>query len=162
MTYDEYVEQLAALLVVPPDDDRFVTLLPWINSCGELGMYRDPDLDFLATRSGSDTSGHTTMGLRTAPVPPPIVVVEKVNLILPANQMNPAVGTRIPLLRASRSWLDQIWPDESATLTPAPWATYFAIQDQFNPDLVKYFFTPLDTVVTNMDSYFHREYYYTL
>jgi hypothetical protein len=115
----------------------FTALAPRCVEYAELRLYRDPDLDFLATRV-SDATQRTTNGLRSVPIPTTIsvagfsggfVVIEGVNLVLPANTP-PALGLRVPLLPTSRPFIDGIWPNEGQVQTPVPWETYYAVFSQ--------------------------------
>jgi hypothetical protein len=137
MTYTEYVAALQFLAVMQDDNGQALLneILPQVISYAELRMYRDPDLDFLATRT-TDTTQITTRGIRSVPIPPQMVVVEGVTLLLPANtRPNAALGVpanmeRVSLLRVDRDFLDVTWPVESLVQTPVPFETYFAIFSQ--------------------------------
>lgn len=133
MTYAEYVAALQFLAVMQDTNGQalLAQILPQTISFAELLMYRDPDLDFLATRM-TDTSQITTRGLRSVPILPAFIVVEGVTLFLPANTKPTAQGVpinmqRVPLLRTTRSWLDTTWPTESIVQPPAPFETYWAM-----------------------------------
>ena len=132
MTYDEYVQQLAALLVVEPTDERFLVLLPWITQSAELRILREPMFDFLATRGASVITGPTNIADRSVPFPPAIVIAQQVNLLTPANTQGPE-ATVIPLLRTTKEYIDNTWPNQALTQIPQPFATYFAIRDM-GPD----------------------------
>jgi hypothetical protein len=133
MTYDEYVARLAALLVVEPTDERFVTLLPWITESAELRILREPTFDFLATRGGSVSAGPTAAGDRSIPFPSSIIVAEQINLLTPANTQGSS-ATVIPLLRTTKEYIDSTWPNPALMQIPAPFAMYYAIRNQGNAD----------------------------
>lgn len=137
MTYDEYTQAMQQMLVTTDvyGQAMFTSLLPRIIEYAELMMYRDPDFDFLATRT-SDTTQSTQTGVRVVPIPSTFIVVENVNLITPANATLATPNyQRVSLLRATRPFVDTIWPQESATETPANFQTYWAIfSEQENID----------------------------
>jgi hypothetical protein len=111
----------------------FNALLPRIIDDAEGRIYNDPELDFLFTRT-TDVSEITTPGVRSVAIPERFIVVEGVSLITPANTLPSAAGsTRVPLLRTTRAFLDLTWPNESLTLAPAPFETYYAIFSQQEP-----------------------------
>lgn len=127
ITYAEWLTTVTTILNITDDDGRaaFAALAPRYIERAELRMYRDPDLDFLATRT-VDESQRTSAGLRAVPVPAKFIVLENASLITPANTAANE-GTRIPLLRAGRPWCDAIWPTESLTRAPAAFETYWAL-----------------------------------
>lgn len=147
MTYSEWVVAMVTLGQISDADGQtaFTALAPRAISYAEELIYDSNDLDFDFTRC-TDISQQTTTGLRSVPIPPSIsvagfsgsfVVVEGVSLIVPANSKpNPAVGqtsgTRVPLLRTSRPFLDMMWPQESQTHAPTPYETYYALYSQQN------------------------------
>jgi hypothetical protein len=131
MMYAEYVTRLAALLVVEPADERFVVLLPWITQSAELRILREPMFDFLATRGASVLAGPTTD--RSVPFPPNIVIAQQVSLLTPANSTGPG-STIIPLLRATKEFIDSAWPNPTLTDIPQPFEMYYAIRNQGNAD----------------------------
>lgn len=137
MTYDEYVAALQFLAVMQDPNGQALLnqILPQVISYAELRIYRDPELDFLATRT-TDTTSITQRGIRSALIPPQFVVVEGVTLLLPANTRPtaalgvPANMERVSLLRADRDFLDTTWPIESLVQRPAHFETYYAIFSQ--------------------------------
>lgn len=134
-TYPEFKDALQQLLVLTDayGVQMFTALLPRIIDDAEGRILGDPDLDFLWLRT-VDVTQVTSPGVRSVPIPARFIVVEGVNLITPANTLTTAAGaTRVPLLRTTRSFLDQIWPTESLTASPAPFETYYAIYSQNEP-----------------------------
>ena len=106
---------------------RYNNDLPYIIAYAEGLMYRDPDLDFLATRQ-SDSSQTTTAGSRYVTIPPTFIVLERLNLILPAGKAPDSVGSsRVPLIRTSPDVLDTMWPATSTTATPSFGLTHWAL-----------------------------------
>lgn len=94
-----------------------------------LYMLRDPDFDFLATRT-IDITKQTAAGVRSVGIPTELIIVEGVSLITPANTKPPA-GKRIRLLRMDKDWCDLIWPTQSDMQAPAEWQTYWALYSMF-------------------------------
>jgi hypothetical protein len=131
MTYDEYVARLAALLVVEPTDERFVTLLPWITESAELRILREPTFDFLATRGVAATIGPTVAGSRGIAFPDSIIVAEQITILTPANARGFA-ATQLPLLRTTKEYIDSTWPNQSLTQPPQPFGMYYTIRNQGN------------------------------
>ncbi len=128
MIYPEWLSAFATIMQMA-DADAVAALnaiAPRAIEYAELRIYREFDL--LATRT-SDVTQRTARGLRSVLIPPLLLIVENVNLILPADTTSPAAGTRIALQRASRSFLDATWPNEAQVQMPAPFETYFAIHD---------------------------------
>lgn len=106
---------------------RYNNDIPFVIAYAEGLMYRDPDLDFLATRQ-SDSSQTTTAGSRYVTIPPTFIVLERLNLILPAGQVPDSVGSsRVPLIRTSPDVLDTMWPATSTTATPSFGLTHWAL-----------------------------------
>lgn len=129
MNWIEYTTALYTMLQVadPSGVDNFNQVLPRLVDYAELRMLRDPDLDFLVTRT-TDRTQQTTAGTRSVPIPPAFIVVEDVALITPSGQQPTAAGaTRVQLLRSTRQFCDLTWPVETDTLAPAPFETVWAI-----------------------------------
>lgn len=83
-------------------ETRIYTEFPWLNERGTSLLY--------ATTSGSrkiDATGST------------LILVEQLNLITPAGQNDPALGTRIPYAMASLDFINAVWPVEATTVTPS-------------------------------------------
>lgn len=129
MNWTEYTTALYTMLQVedPSGLANFNQVLPQLIDYAELRMFRDPDLDFLVTRT-TDRTQSTTAGIRSVPIPQAFIVVEDVALILPSAQQPNAQGaTRVQLLRSTRQFCDLTWPVETDMLTPAPFETAWAI-----------------------------------
>ena len=96
---------------------------------GEGLMYRDPDLDFLATRE-TDSAQSTAAGSRYVTIPSTFIVLERLNLITPAGSNPDAVGaSRVPLIRTTSDVIDTMWPETSNTAAPSFGLTHWAIFD---------------------------------
>lgn len=121
-TYSTFTTALANMLVVPVDDIAYVAALPSVIDDAEQRIYRD--LDLLATVV-RDSSSALVAGNRNFTLPTSIgtfVVVEDVNVITPAGQTNPELGTRNPLLPASKEMLDFLFPSATGSSVPANFA----------------------------------------
>lgn len=129
MNWSDYTTGLYNFLQVadPSGTAAFNLILPRIVDDAEQRMYRDPDLDFLVTRT-TDRTQQTTPGSRNVLIPPAFIVVEDVALILPSGAQPTQLGaTRVPLLRTTRQFIDVTWPDETQTQVPVPFETYWSI-----------------------------------
>lgn len=132
MDWEAYTDALYALLQVDDSSGRAMLnrILPRLIDDAELFLYRHPKLDFLGTRT-TDRTQQTAPGSREVTIPAAFIVVEDLALILPSGQEpNTAGARRIPLLRATRQFIDATWPEETLTREPAPFETYWAIYDQ--------------------------------
>ena len=125
LTYNQFVTDLANMLVVPPADPNYLTVLPNIIDDAEQRMYRE--FDFLATIV-RDNSGVLTPNSRNFTFPQHFVVSESINVFTPVT-----VNTyRNPLISVSREFLDTVYPDETAggCCGPAVPEYYAMITDQ--------------------------------
>ncbi len=121
LTYNSFVTSLANLLPVQPGDTGFQTALPNIIDDAEQRLYRELDLlSTMVTATGTLTAGSRKF---TLPVTNGIfVVVEEMNAIDPPGLANPELGTRHPLLPASKEFLDVVYSSAAGAAVPA----YFA------------------------------------
>lgn len=129
MNWGEYQTALRTMLQVndPSGISLLNAILPRLVDDAELFLYRHPKLDFLATRT-TDRTQTTTSGSRNVTIPSAFIVVEDVALITPAGaQPGTAGAQRVPMLRASRGYIDTTWPEETAVQTPAAFQNYWAI-----------------------------------
>lgn len=121
--YSEYVTDLANLLVVPPNDPNFLTVLPNIIDDSEQRIYRD--LDLLSTII-TDMSGTLTANSRSFTFPQHMIVLESLNVFTPVN----TTTNRYPLVPTTREWMDAVWGNEAAPSTPSVPNRYAMITDQ--------------------------------
>lgn len=122
LTYTQYVNSLANLLVVPTSDTGFQIDLPNIIDDAELRIYRE--LDLLNT-SVRDSSAAMTAGNRNFNIPSSLgtfVVTDEINVITPAGTANPDSGTRNALVPASEEMLNSLWPSIAGSTIPQYWA----------------------------------------
>jgi len=111
-----YITQIATMAVVPENNTEFLAILPQMIAYAELRMYRD--LDFLFT-STSITGYQIPVGTRQINIPEgTLVVSEQINIITPAGQQNPNLGTRTPLLPTTKEYLDAVYGSSSYTGVP--------------------------------------------
>tara|TARA_R110000868_G_scaffold59590_1_gene182879 strand:+ start:271 stop:987 length:717 start_codon:yes stop_codon:yes gene_type:complete len=116
LTYSQYVTEIATMAVVEPTDAAFLSILPQCITYAENRMYRE--LDFLFT-SIANTSYSCTVGTRSIAVPSgTFVVPEQINVITPSSVSNPDLGTRVPLLPATKEFLDAVHGSGLSTGTP--------------------------------------------
>lgn len=123
LTYSQYVTDLANLLVVPPTDPNYLTVLPNIIDDAEQRIYRE--LDLLATIV-RDSTGSLTANSRNFTFPQHFVVSESINVFTPAG----TTTNRYQLVPTSREFLDAVWPNETATSSSVVPQYYAMITDQ--------------------------------
>jgi hypothetical protein len=124
LTYSQYVTEIATLAVVPTDDPNFVEILPQMITYAENRIYRD--LDLLETVTAI-SSYATTVNGRTVTFPiADFITVQEVNVITPTGTTIPNNGTRVPLLPATKEWMNYVYPSNASAAVP----NYFAMFDQ--------------------------------
>lgn len=121
LTYTSFLSGFAALLVVPADDPDFLAMVPLAIDDAEQRMYRE--LDLLATVV-TDATGAVVAGNRNFSLPGgnAFVVIDGINIISPAGQTNPELGTRFPVLPAAKEVCDNLFPSVAGSSIPQ----YFA------------------------------------
>lgn len=112
LTYSSFVTSLANLLVVPTTDANFLTVLPNIIDDAEQRLYRELDLLSTIVR---DSTGSLTANSRNFTFPQRFVVSESINIFTPAG----TTTSRYQLIPTTREFLDAIWPNETAALSPS-------------------------------------------
>lgn len=116
LTYSQYVDQIATMAVVDPNDTAFQTILPQMITYAENRIYRD--VDFLFTSIATTAYG-LTVGSRQISVPSgTFVVPEQINVITPFGTASPNTGVRNPLLPCTKEFLDQVYNNSQATGLP--------------------------------------------
>jgi len=119
-----YVTQIATLAVVPENDTAFVAVLPQMITYAENRMCRD--LDFLSTVT-TNTSYATVSGVPTVAISvADFVTLQQINVITPSGTAVPNNGTRVPLLPATKEFLNTVYPSGTSAATPE----YFGMIDQ--------------------------------
>lgn len=146
MLYSDYVSALAALLAqtqtitdpalaAPSSVPDFNTILPRGIEFAELMMYRDPDLDFLATRT-TDISTNCTPNQRELLLPAQIVIPISLNVITPASASSADGGTRNNVEIVQKAFMDAFFSTVAPTTTPSIPA-YCALIAENNATLAK-------------------------
>lgn len=115
LTYNSFVQAIANLMVVPVNDPGYVEVLPNIIDDLEQRLYRE--LDLLSTIV-TDASAVFTQNNRNLALPTGFVVIENINVISPAGQPDPNLGTRNALLPASKEMLDMLYPSSTGAGLP--------------------------------------------
>lgn len=118
-TYTTWLTEIANFLVVPVTDANFLTAVPAFIDDSEQRLYRELDLLNTITRDNSTT---LTTGTRTFNLPSTngtFVVLNDINVITPVGTSNPELGTRNPLVPASKEMLDYLYPSAIGSTVPA-------------------------------------------
>ena len=121
LTYNSFVTDLANMIVVSSVDVGYVTALPNIIADAENRLYRELDLLSTVTR---DTAPLVASN-RNFTLPSNngrFVGVEQMNVITPAGQTNPELGTRNPMLPVSKEFLDVVFPSVAGAGVPGSMA----------------------------------------
>ena len=129
LTYATYKTQIAQMAVVEEDDVNFLAILPSMIDYATLRINRDLDL-LITSTSLSGLNYKLTAGNRNLSFSQNLangsyfVVSEQINLITPAGQTNPDANNRIPLLPATKEFLDAVFGSSLAANRAQP--KYFA------------------------------------
>ena len=125
-TYSQYVTNIANMLVVSSTDVNFAQMIPSMIDDAEQRCYRD--LDFINTVQVATSL--FTAGSRRFTLPSlangTFYVVNNLYAITPSTAASVDTGTRNPLLRAGRSFIDQSYPNSNGSGVPA----YFSMTTQ--------------------------------
>jgi hypothetical protein len=114
LTYATYKTQIAQMAVVEEDDVNFLAILPSMIDYATLRINRDLDL-LITSASLSGVNYKLTTGNRNLSFSQNLaggsyfVVSEQINLITPAGQTDPNSSNRIPLLPATKEFLDAVF-----------------------------------------------------
>ena len=110
-TYTTFQKALATEMAVPnndPTDAQFVAILPTLIDQAEQRCYRE--LDLLAATSAQTlalTAGSSKLDFSA--LAPNLLVLEDVNIILPATVTDPERGERLPAWAVSKEWMRATW-----------------------------------------------------
>ncbi len=121
LSYNTLVADLANMIVVSPVDVGYITALPNIIDDAEQRLYRELDLLSTVTR---DTAPLVASN-RNFTLPQNngrFVGLDQMNVITPAGQTNPDLGTRNPMLPVSKEFLDAVFPSISGAGVPKSFA----------------------------------------
>src|SRR5688572_30232063 len=131
LTYNTYVTTLAELAVVEPSNVNFVGILPSCIDYAELRCYQDLQLLSTVTpRTGYSLVGN--QGTLTIPMTD-FIAVQNINVITPVGTSNPEAGTRVPLIPATKEWLQFVYDGSSPNGVPAYFAPISQNVFQFGP-----------------------------
>ena len=113
LTYSTYVTQIATMAVVSPTDANFVVILPQMITYAENRICRD--LDFLSTQISNTytlTSGNNQLTIPTGD----FITIQTVGV---------TNGTfNVPLLPASKEFLQNVYNNSASTAIPQYFAVY--------------------------------------
>lgn len=119
--YDNYLAQIANLLVIPSTDANFQVMTPGMISYAENRLYRELDL---VAASVTDY-GAMTASNRDITFPENYgnyVVIDNLNVLTPVGTTS-SNGSRNPLVATTPDVIDAIWPSNTAeTGVPRFWA----------------------------------------
>ncbi len=119
LTYTTFVNSIANLLVVNATSDaNFQTVLPNIIDDAEQRLYRELQLLNTVIHDFSTAFATNTRSFTLPTSISTFVVVNSIYAITPSGTVNPDLGTRNPLLPASRDYLDYTFPSATASGVP--------------------------------------------
>lgn len=123
LTYSTYVTQIAQMAVVAEDDVNFLAILPMMIDYASLRICRDLDLVFTSVSLHGPgyqlAAGNRNLSFaQNLPDGTSFVVSDQINVITPAGQSNPDIATRVPLLPATKEFLDAVYGSASYTGVP--------------------------------------------
>lgn len=113
-TFDSLKEKLAEVLVVEQTDPNFLIALPAAINDAQERICRD--VDFLGAVVTSTIT--LTANDRNINWSDTFYVVQSLNVITPASVTNPELGTRNPVLPASKEFLDFTYPSVTGANVP--------------------------------------------
>lgn len=122
MNYADYIAIMCKLLTYDLNDAGFLAWSPRMIDYAEQRIYREGD--FLTTVV-SDSTVATSANTRILNLPTDqyLFVVQDVNIITPAGTTNPELGTRNPLTKTTKEWLNVTWPSVTGATVPQYVAT---------------------------------------
>lgn len=122
INYTTYTSQLSNLMVQLSSDPNFVTFLPGCIDYAEGRMYRELDLLVMRDQDNATflSSGNRLVTLASSTGP--FVVVEQMSVITPVTA-GTSNGTRNPLTRVTKEYIDYAWPNSSNTGVPIYFTT---------------------------------------
>jgi hypothetical protein len=124
LTYDDYVNQIATMAIIPTTDTNFQTIIPSMISYAEDRIQRD--LDFLASQTSIN---YTFLGTGTIPIQQGnstfTVPLSNFITIQTIEVANSFVGVYSPLLPVGKEYIQNVYGYNSATNQGTP--QYFAM-----------------------------------
>lgn len=117
LTWTSYNATLANLMGDPllVSDANFIQIIPSTIDDAELRLYRE--LQLLSTVV-TDSSITTTANIRSISWGQQWFVIDSINVISPAGTTNPDLGTRNPLLPATKEMCDFLYPSVTGATIP--------------------------------------------
>ena len=126
-TYTTFQRALAIEMAVPnndPTNPQFAAILPTLVDQAEQRCYRDLDLlNATSTQTLALTARSSKLDFST--LSPQLLILEDVNIIVPAGTTNPELGERIPAYPVSKEWLRMAFGVSGVQGIPV----YFAMSD---------------------------------
>lgn len=121
LNYSTYVTALSTLLVIPSNNDDFVSILPDCTDYAEQRIYRELNLLATVIRDASQALTPSSRDFVLPTAQGAFVVVNRINAITPAGS-TPTNGTRNPLTPMSLDVLDAAWPSNTGSALPTGFA----------------------------------------
>ena len=122
LSYNDVLAQIANLVPTNTTASDFLAMFPQAINDAEQRLYRELDLLNTVTRDSSTALAANTRTLNLPSANGTFLVVDEINVITPAGQANPELGTRNPVTPATREVLDFLWPNAINATIPS----YFA------------------------------------
>ena len=126
-TYTTFKKALAIEMAVPnndPTDVQFVAILPTLIDQAEQRIYRE--LDLLAATSAQTlalTAGSSKLDFSN--LAPNLLILDDINIIVPATVTDPELGERVPAYPVSKEWLRATFGSSAVRGLP----TFYAMSD---------------------------------
>lgn len=115
LTYSTYTTTIASLLEVAVDNADFVQILPSMLDDAQNRICRE--VDFLGAVV-TDSSVATAPNTRQINWSDAFFAVDTINVISPPGTTNPELGTRNPLLPATKAFCDSLFPSSAGSGIP--------------------------------------------
>ena len=123
--YDNFVSQLANLMVISSANTAFNTQLPGIVDYAEQRIYREVDFNFTQETVTSLICSSGNRNFTVSSSASYFVTLDSINIITPSTATS-SNGTRNPVQWVSREFIDSIYPS-GQTITGVP--AYSAVMD---------------------------------
>ena len=115
MNYNDYVQQIATMAVIPVTDPNFTIIIPQMINYAELRMQRD--LDFLSTQTSNSTYSFTSGSNLLTITTSSFIVLQTVEVIN-------GVGNSSALLPVAKEYIQNVWGGGSTQGLPTIFAVY--------------------------------------
>jgi hypothetical protein len=114
MNYKDFSFAARKILKYEATDTAFDEILPRMIEYGELRIYLD--FDFLSTLASQATT--LTANNRNVVLPANVIVCQSLNVITPASQTSPDLGTRNPVNRVGVDFLNALYTSAAGAAVP--------------------------------------------